>query len=471
MNYFISEKVNNPYNYGYNRPNFKSVQENNAQLSTQPSTRINLETPPDSITLITKNQPKKAVSKKKKLSAGAKIGLGILAIAGTTILAIRFGKVAATKELSSLYDKKLKQSILPEEIVFKTAETKEEALKFTKETLGIKDVDKDITLEGLNFINKGIVDVSNANKGKVFLPSKIKWEDSADDFIAYVCQDVGSKDFAQLSINRRFFNESFLDKSLKEHFYFKDGKKMFELDDRGYPRVMLNGGFIPRMDNQTATLLKKYYDSAERLTIDEKRILLSIREEMDNRANVINRSPISFLKKNLSLFEEKGLTVPLEELSKKSKKEQTKFCKEIIKNLVNDKKTPLYFRVKYTTPIDTIYHEMGHLQDFGLNLKKLDLADLKNGSEKVVDRWGTVYTKDLEDLYNSKPAEFKEFYPDLYEFLTNNEIQETAGKISSYAQTGIGEFIAETYPKLIKKEKLPEDVIKLYEKYNGPKVS
>ena len=81
-------------------------------------------------------------------------------------------------------------------------------MKFTKETLGIKDVDKDITLEGLNFINKGIVDVSNANKGKVFLPSKIKWEDSADDFIAYVCQDVGSKDFAQLSINRRFFKNT-----------------------------------------------------------------------------------------------------------------------------------------------------------------------------------------------------------------------------------------------------------------------
>ena len=56
----------------------------------------------------------------------------------------------------------------------------------------------------------------------------------------------------------------------------------------------------------------------------------------------------------------------------------------------------------------------------------------------------------------------------MYEHLTNSEIQKTAGKISPYAQTGIGEFIADTYAELIKGTKLSDDVMALYKKYNGP---
>ena len=71
-------------------------------------------------------------------------------------------------------------------------------------------------------------------------------------------------------------------------------------------------------------------------------------------------------------------------------------------------------------------------------------------------------------LFKEKPEKFKKLYPDLYEHLTNKEIQATAGKVSSYAQTSIGEFVAETYAKMIKGDPIPEDVLKLYKKYNGP---
>lgn len=50
------------------------------------------------------------------------------------------------------------------------------------------------------------------------------------------------------------------------------------------------------------------------------------------------------------------------------------------------------------------------------------------------------------------------------------EYQQAAGKVSEYAQTSIGEFIAETYAKMVRGDKITDDVMKLYEKYNGPKL-
>ena len=54
------------------------------------------------------------------------------------------------------------------------------------------------------------------------------------------------------------------------------------------------------------------------------------------------------------------------------------------------------------------------------------------------------------------------------EFVSNAEIQQTAGKISTYAQSSPNEFVAETFSQLLQGQTLPEDVMKLYKKYNGP---
>ena len=56
----------------------------------------------------------------------------------------------------------------------------------------------------------------------------------------------------------------------------------------------------------------------------------------------------------------------------------------------------------------------------------------------------------------------------MYEFLTNKKIHSTALEVSSYASTSIGEFVAETYAKMIAGKHLSDDVIALYKKYNGP---
>ena len=88
----------------------------------------------------------------------------------------------------------------------------------------------------------------------------------------------------------------------------------------------------------------------------------------------------------------------------------------------------------------------------------------------VDNRWGTIAKNHFEELLNNNPDKFKKYYPDFYDFVNDKVIQQTVGKVSSYAQTGIGEFIADTYAKMIGKQTIPDDVMQLYRKYKGPEL-
>lgn len=45
---------------------------------------------------------------------------------------------------------------------------------------------------------------------------------------------------------------------------------------------------------------------------------------------------------------------------------------------------------------------------------------------------------------------------------------QTANRVSEYASHGEGEFVAETFAKLMDGAKLPDDVIELYKRVKGP---
>ena len=63
-----------------------------------------------------------------------------------------------------------------------------------------------------------------------------------------------------------------------------------------------------------------------------------------------------------------------------------------------------------------------------------------------------LYYKKLE-LYDSK---------ELKEWVDDKGKMHTARKVSEYAMHGPGEFIAETYDKLVRKSNLDDDVLELY---------
>ena len=90
------------------------------------------------------------------------------------------------------------------------------------------------------------------------------------------------------------------------------------------------------------------------------------------------------------------------------------------------------------------------------------------GVDELQNRWGGTSYDGYEKLLKENPEEFKKLYPDLYEHLTNKEIKETSLKVSRYASTSIGEFVAEVYKMMISGREIPSDVMNLYKKYNGP---
>ena len=447
---------------------------------------------PNDTVEISATKTKKKQSKLKKIAIG--VGTGFAALAGVAIL---FAKHQNNK-LSKLYKDKLVLSNLAEKIDFKEATTLEEAIKFTKETLGIKDVDKNFTLDALNIANKGLVEVSNANKGKLFMPPALRFEVPTGDreYIAYVVRNVESKEFGNLVINKNYFEHSFLDKELKECLYSEKGEKLFNfLPNNKISTQYFIGGAFAVPDKNLSKLITEYYKNPSSVSISDKQKLFYSFMEGDTRACRKIRSPLEALTKlkesDKEFLEKNNIAINLEELSHKTTKEQSQYLQNIIQKMLDNKiqKTTAY---KLESPTSTIHHEMGHLQDFAKNLKELDLKQWKFswkeawenskqkvktgednnriGIEEVDNRWGAISKENIKKLFDEKPDKFKKLYPELHEFLTNQEIQQTVGKVSDYAQVGIGEFIAETYAKMIAKKKLPDDVIALYKKYNGPEI-
>ena len=97
------------------------------------------------------------------LSTAQKIGIGGLIVAGLGALAyvLTRGRVGAVQ---------VKQ--LAEHIDFKKAKTYEEAVEFGKKHLGIKQYEGFTAqdTEVINWINEGLVNVSNYQKGKLKMP-------------------------------------------------------------------------------------------------------------------------------------------------------------------------------------------------------------------------------------------------------------------------------------------------------------
>ena len=195
-------------------------------------------------------------------------------------------------------------------------------------------------------------------------------------------------------------------------------------------------------------------------------------EHMDDVLDRPKVCPMTLLKDLQSEFKKNGINVSIDELSKLSTKEQSKFLIDSLRKLGKNGQQK-FIKVDIDLPDKTIYHEMGHLQDFGKNLKDALLKSYKDPNSNAIDnRFGNIQNDaKLKSLWEMDKEQFKKNYPDLYEFLTNQETQELAGRVSNYAKSGIGEFMADFYAQMATARKyggtIAEDVEALYKKYNG----
>lgn len=105
------------------------------------------------------------------------------------------------------------------------------------------------------------------------------------------------------------------------------------------------------------------------------------------------------------------------------------------------------WKEKQTSIYQILNHELGHLRH-------------------------QYFAKDYEAMKKAEEfiAQKKPVSSITREFLNDKSIQETAGKVSPYAQESPLEFVAETFADLLEGKTLPDDVMALYKKYNGPSV-
>ena len=438
-----------------------------------------LERTPEKDTIETKKEEKKGLSK------AAKWGLGIAGTIGTLVLTMSLISRHQTKALTKLYKEKMVFKELPEKLEFKEAKTLDEALKFAKETLGIEKIDKNITLDAMNYVNRGIVDVSNANKGRLFVPKIVSFKNTKENFIACVDPNIKTKHFGELTLNKGYFDNGYLNKYIQDHFKYNNGKKMFLKEGESVAFSNFDVWYSPT--NKLRKILLKFYKNPDSISIKEKRDLVyGYWQASQNLKNTALYRPDNFYNEIIKKYGKQKYTI--QEFKALDLKEQSEILKTTLK------KHPLERIFDFDSGLKTMYHEMGHLQDFAKNLKELDLKkwdfdfikickeswkeaklERKTGIKKdnkvyeyVDNRWGGSTYDGYKDLLKNNPKKFQEKYPDLYKHLTDKEIQNITGQVSWYSQTSIGEFIAEVYAGLIKGEKYSDEVINLYKKYNGP---
>lgn len=384
------------------------------------------------------------------------------------------------KKLLELCKNKIKLSKLPEHLEY-SARPKEEAIKFAKETLGIKEIDETFSDLALNETIKAIVDVSNTNKGKVYVPSILKFAEMENKTLAGVNHNIKTDTFGTICINKKYYDNNFLTKELKDEL------KMWE--EATTPKAET---FHICVNEKFNNLKNKFIESSENLTLVEKRELFLILGDYCKKWNKLIK-PKGFLNHFKKELDNAGIKYDYNSIFKLSEQKQ---LEEVIKLGLNYKEKTgklLEITVQKENPYRVIYHEMGHLQDFAQNLSTLILKDTewskfkrifttlkkefkfrKNDPlENVGSRWNRISSfnkngKTGYEYFKADPKYYKQAFPDLYEHVMNPKIQRTAEEISEYAKEGVGEFVAEVYAEMVKGAKISDEVLALYKNYNGP---
>lgn len=332
---------------------------------------------------------------------------------------------------------------LAENIEFNPAKTVQEAIEFGKKHLGIKKYknfeEKDI--EVINFLNEGFVNASNKLKGKIRLPKTVEYSSDVldDKTLAGVAGLTG-----RFYFNRNCFDnidkiiEKLLGNAEKLGFLscVKDGKKM---------KFKYNSHLDAESMKPLCLQVSKY-KLGNNLTLKDKVNFFSSLVVFNDATNSANKAPYRVIKQLLetdgvkAICEQHNILTDLDKIKTLPLKEQQQIMSDIAKNI--NQKIIIPFNIKDRSAFNTIYHELGHLQDMKPRCKTID--DYNNEYSK--------YSKELKA------------------WVDNNDYMQTANRVSAYASHGPGEFIAETFSKLMDGAKLPDDVIKLYKKLEGPAV-
>lgn len=372
----------------------------------------------------------KKTNSNKNLLLGIGAGLAAAGSIGTVIYLIMHGKVGKATQLA-------------EHIDFKPAQTIEEAIQFGKDNLKIKKY-KGFTendLEVLNFINEGFTNVSNKLKGTIRLPKTIKYKDLKDSTLAQV--GPFSKSF---ELNKNIFGN--MDKTIKDI--------LKPIEESGLIKVSIpennkmKYSFLKAFDEDSIKPLIRQianYKCGNCKTLKEKVDLYNSLGVLLDTFNAAKKSPFRIIKQLIEIpavkeaCQKSGISTDLAKIKTLSLAEQNQIVAQIFAK--TGIKASLSFNIKDNSEFHAIYHELGHLQD--VQQRCFDTTDHCNFE------------------YSKYPKELKKW-------VDNEADIQTANRVSEYASHGEGEFVAETFAKLMDGAKLPDDVIELYKRVKGPAI-
>lgn len=332
---------------------------------------------------------------------------------------------------------------LAESIDFKPAQTIEEAIEFGKKHLGIRSYTgfeaKDI--EVINWVNEGLVNTSNKMKGSLRMPKDIVYtEELGENALAGVITEGKRKGL--FGVNKKIFDN--IDKSIEESLDYLDNIVKFKKNNKG---EWVAGSNRLLDENSVRDLLNQFIKYKEgNFTFNQKLDFYASLDVLSNRINSINEAPFNIIRTCLEnkdaqkLFKDNNLLMDLEQIKGLSKTEQQKLAKKMV-NLLGEHIT-VSFDIKSLSAFDTIYHEMGHIQDMTPRCL-------------TTDKYKFDYSK---------------YSDELKAWVDNQENMQIANRVSEYASHGPGEFIAETFARMIQGNKLPDEVLALYKKLKGPAV-
>ena len=336
-----------------------------------------------------------------------------------------FGLAGITALATYLISKfKSKEKSLPEHIEFQKAKTLKEAMNFGKKHLGIKSYRgfKEKDLEVVNWINQGLVNINNAMKGNFKCPTKIVYESFDAKTIAYV---MGSN---TMGLNQDYLNN--LDSSIK----LNTSKRILEYFDK----------------DRIAPLREKLakFESGEHMTLNEK---ISLLNSLINVNKEIDRAPVELFLEIINNenarnnLKKKGIITPDEthilfgkesiELSKDGIRNVNPYLQSLlVYSLLDESEYKLNFQEQ--SPFRFVYHELGHLQN--TYPERNDNTTGVQSLDQKLENWS----------YNKKDFRI-------------------ALEISEYASISPDEFCAEVFAELMSGNKLSDEVMELYAKYQG----
>ena len=324
------------------------------------------------------------------------------------------------------------------DIEYKEAKTLQEAITYGQEKLKVNLYmcfeDKDLDI--INWINEGLTNCAKKYKSKFRMPKFVNYaQEESSKTIAGVYTNKNSEINGLMTFNKGFFEK--IDDEIKD--LINSAIKAKTIKQNGSDLELRTDYF----SEQFNALLKKYSHNPASLTFKEKMELYGCFDELYRaQKNFLDFPAAQIENMSKMLFGDEEIKIDghtIEEIYNSTQEEQEYFLRTFLisTNLRTNKNALIY--IDKCDSFETIYHEMGHLQDMTPRVKAK--GKFENPEE---------YPQELKD------------------WLKNAQYQKIAGIVSDYAKSGPGEFIAETYAQIISGKYVNSKVMELYRALSGP---